>query len=277
MKKPFSAIAAGLIAVLIWSAIPAFVKIGSTADGLPFLLVCRFSIACLFFLPVLKIIFQKMKQVKLTLWLALTAILGANYYFQGLAMIDLPVSWYLIIFCLNPILSLIFIGLKFNKKMIFSIMLSILGTLLFVNLDEISQLKSVMPFVYITVGMLTWVAYTVCIQKFQSNYTNVETTALTQLVSLFSCLWIWIFSGAEIIPLNSNEMLSIATLGITTPIAYFGFNACLKAAPRFSIVSQYLEPVFGVLIGLLFFNESLSVAQWIGAGFILIGTVTQES
>jgi len=276
MKNTFNSILWGLTAVLIWAAIPAFVKIGSTTESLAFLLVCRFFIASLIFLPRIISILKKMTQINLNLWIGLIFILGANYYFQGLAMIELPVSWYLIIFCLNPILSLIFIGLEINKKTLISVGLSVLGTLLFVKFDEISKMQSLRPFIYITIGMLTWVAYTVVIKKFQVAFNNVETTAITQFVSFFSCVGIWIIDGTKIAALNSTQTLSILILGITTPIAYYGFNACLRKVPRFSIISQYLEPVFGVLIGLIFFQEFLSWAQYVGAALIIFGTVALE-
>ncbi len=273
MKNNYSAITWGLLAVLIWSAIPAFVKIGSTAETLPFLLVCRFLIASLLFAPFYKTIFNKVSQVPLKLWLSLTAILGANYYFQGLAMIDLPVSWYLIIFCLNPIFSLLFLGININRKTGLAIGLSVLGTLAFVRIDEVSQMKSLWPFLYITLGMFSWVFYTVVIKKFQTAYTNIETTALTQIISLVSCLVVWIILGSKVSSLNSSEVWAIMILGLSTPLAYFGFNVCLRQMPRFSVLSQYLEPVFGVIIGLMFFGESLSIIQSIGALLIIIATV----
>ena len=65
-------------------------------------------------------------------------------------------------------------------------------------------------------------------------------------------------------------------LGLLTPLAYFGFNACLRREPKFSVVSQYLEPAFGVLIGLVFFKESLSLEQFFGASLIVFATVSLE-
>ncbi len=277
MKKSFSAVIWGLIAVLIWSAIPAFVKIGSDCENLPFLLVCRFLIASIIFFSYLKIILRKLHLISFSRWLALGIVLGANYYFQGLAMIELPVSWYLVIFCLSPILSFIFIGLNLNKKTLVSVGFSVLGTLLFVDFHEILKMPSLMPFFYISIGMLTWVAYTVMIKCFQTEFSNIETTAITQFISLFSCVLIWICAGFKIEALNSQESLSIVILGISTPIAYYGFNSCLRQVPRFSIISQYLEPVFGIIIGLLFFGESLSFVQGVGTSLIIIGTVLLES
>lgn len=276
MKTSFKPIFWGLTAVFIWSALPAFVKVGSTASTLPFLLVCRFFLASTVFIPKISSLTKKFSRIGIQWWCLLSLILGANYYFQGLAMIELPVSWYLIIFCLNPLLSLIFIGIQFDKRLLFSVALSLIGTLAFVQPSEILKMQSFKPFLYITIGMFTWVAYTVLIKKFQKVYSDIETTAITQFVSLAACFSIWCFNGLRLTSLNRSEIISIVLLGISTPIAYFGFNACLRQLPKFSIVSQYLEPVFGIFIGLIFFEESLSLIQFLGASMIIFGTISLE-
>jgi probable blue pigment (indigoidine) exporter len=267
----------GLFAVALWAAIPAFVKIGTSADTLPFLLVLRFGIASLFFLPILKRIFTNVNKIPWQLWLALFISLGANFYFQGLAMIDLPVSWYLVIFCLNPLFALIFLGISLHRKLIIGISLSILGTLLFVNINEVSTQYGIWPFIYLTMGMLTWVSYTVLAKKFQSVYSSLEMTGITQVVSLIASVGIWLATGSHIFTLNTEVVVAVLSLGILTPLAYYAFTSCLKVMPRFSVVSQYLEPVFGILIGFVFFHESFSIFQLIGSAMIVIGSVAVES
>ncbi len=276
MKSNLSAIIWGLFAVLIWSAIPAFVKIGSTADSLPFLLVCRFSIASLVFLPILKTILVRFNKIPKKLWLTLTIVLTANYYFQGLAMIDLPVSWYLIIFCLNPILALFTLKIKMTRKTWLAISFSIVGTLAFVNMEEILKMQSLLPFVFLILGMLTWVAYTFTIKKFQAVFSDVETTAITQFSSLIGCLLAFIFFGSKVSSLSVSQTAAIIALGLFTPLAYYGFSVCLRKLPKFGILSQYLEPVFGVLIGFVFFKEILSLQQIVGATLIVISTIALE-
>lgn len=266
----------GLFAVAIWAAIPAFVKIGSSADTLPFLLVLRFGIASIFFLGSLRTILTRVTKINLHLWLALIACLGANFYFQGLAMVDLPVSWYLIIFCLNPLFSLIFLGIRFNIKLIFGIVLSILGTLLFIDIEQIRFIYGIWPIIYITIGMFTWVIYTVLVKRFQLIYSNVEVTAVTQFCALLACLLIWIATGLNTFSLNSEAIIPVIALGVLTPLAYLGFTTCLKEMPKFGVVSQYLEPVFGLLIGYFIFKESLTNIQIAGSLMIIIGSVTVE-
>lgn len=276
MKNNLSAVLWGLFAILIWSAIPAFVKVSSTVESLPFLLVCRFLLASLLFLHIIKRISIQFNKVPKRLWILLTIVLAANYYFQGLAMIHLPVSWYLIIFCLNPILALLALQVRMTRKTWLGITFSIIGTLAFVRLDEVMKMQSLLPFLFLFIGMITWVGYTFIIKKFQSTYSNVETTAITQFSSLIGCLCIWVLFGTKINSLNLPEAASVLALGLFTPLAYYGFNVCLRKLPKFGILSQYLEPVFGLAIGFIFFKEVLSLQQLFGAGLIIVSTIALE-
>lgn len=267
----------GLFAVALWAAIPAFVKIGSTFETLPFLLVLRFAIASVFFIPLIPKMRARLSKIPLKLYVAMTVCLGANFYFQGLAMIHLPVSWYLIIFCLNPLFALVFMGIAFNRRLLLGVVLSIAGTMLFVNPQEIQSTYGWLPIFYVFIGMMTWVAYTVLIKRFQAVFTNAEVTGLTQFSALFACAAIWMFNGLHTFQLTSENTTSVLALGVLTPLAYFSFASCLKTMPRFGVVSQYLEPVFGILIGVLFFQETLSTVQIIGSAMIVFGSVTIES
>lgn len=276
-NSKIQAMALGLFAVALWAGIPAFVKIGSTVESLPFLILLRFSIASIFFLKLAPKIFRKIKQVGWFSVFTLSACLGANFYFQGLAMVSLPVSWYLIIFCLNPLFALILLGTKINMRLLLGIGASMLGTLLFININEIRTNYGLLPIVYIFIGMITWVLYTVLAKRFQKVYSSTEFTGLTQFAALFASLIIWITSGLPTMSLSTNSLMSVVALGALTPLAYFSFNSCLRASPQFGIVSQYLEPVFGIAIGICFFGEALSLVQIVGSALIIMGSVTMES
>jgi drug/metabolite transporter (DMT)-like permease len=273
----FRPIIFGVLAVLIWAAIPAFVKVGSTVETLPFLLVLRFLIASLFFLPSIPSVREKCRTISAKSWLALTVILGANFYFQGLAMIELPVSWYLVIFCLNPILALLLLKIRLNWKVFLGLAGCVAGTLLFINPEEISTQYSIYAFICLFIGMLTWVIYTLMSKRFQQVLTSVEMTAVTQWLSLMAAAVIWIGLGSQMFKIDAAQMGAVVALGVFTPLAYYFFNACLRTHPKFSIVSQYLEPVFGIVIGFAFFGEQLGMIQLIGTALIVAGSTVIES
>lgn len=277
INSKLTPISMGLLAVALWAAIPAFVKVGSTTETLPFLLVLRFLISSLIFVPFLPKVWRKRHGIPVRLFLLMSVCLGANFFFQGLAMVHLPVSWYLIIFSLNPLFALLLMGIQIRRRAFIGIMLAIVGTLLFVDAREVHSNYGILPIIYVTIGMLTWVVYTLLARKFHATYSNSEVTALTQFSALAACAVIWAFYGLPIATLDGTQTMAVFALGALTPLAYFGFNACLRALPRFGVVSQYLEPVFGIAIGIAFFNESLTLIQALGSFLIVVGSATTES
>lgn len=268
-------IIAGILAVFLWAAIPAFVKVGTTEQNLSYLLVLRFMLASLLFLPVVGRILKKATKIPARQWGLLTIVLGMNYYFQGLAMHGVPASWYVVIFSLNPIIALALLKIPISKKKLLGLLLAFSGTLLFVS-SEFGH-APILAIFYIFIGMLTWVVYTKFIQNFQKVYTDIESSALTQFVSLFASLLIWAWQSCPTQSLNSLEMSSMLALGTTTPVAYFCFSYCMRRTPSFGIVSQYLEPVFGVVIGVTLFHETLTTAQLLGAAAIVFGAIRTEA
>lgn len=259
---------AGTFAVLIWAAIPALVKTGSTGSNLSLLLMLRFLIASFLFLPIARSIWRKLNKPDLKILFAMSVVLGANFFFQGIAMQNLPASWYVVIFSLNPVLALIGVKTKMTSKILINIFLMLLGTVLFIDFKQVANSHLSLSFAYVFVGMLTWVSYTLLLTKIQKKFTDYEVTGLTQQLALISCFVIWLLCGHPT-DLIAGQIPSIISLGVLTPLAYFLFSYCLRRNPAFGILSQYLEPVFGVLIGYLFLNESLSYVQIIGALLIV--------
>ena len=269
-------ILAGILSVFIWSVIPALVKVGSHSDTLTFFLVGRFVIASILFLPFLKSILLKGTQISLKNWILLTLILAGNFYFQGQAMETVPTSWYLVVFSLNPVLALLFIGAKWSRNLVVGLSISIIGSLFFINSSDFKIANDWMALMYMLLGMLTWVAYTFMIKRFQGIFTDSEATGVTQFLALIGVSAIWLAKGMPAPILPPIEMISIGLLGVVTPLAYFLFSYSLRRTPRFGIVSQYLEPLFGAMVGVAFLNESLTIASLLGAVAIIAGAVKVE-
>lgn len=99
---------------------------------------------------------------------------------------------------------------------------------------------------------------------------------MTQFIAFLACLLVWVGSGSVTFSPSQTEWISILALGTLTPLAYYSFTSCLRVMPKFSIVSQYLEPVFGVLIGISLFGEVLTLPQVAGSILIIAGSVAIE-
>lgn len=264
-------IVAGVGAVFLWSAIPALVKLGSLNQDISFLIVLRFAVSTLIFIPLLPRVFAKCRFISWKMLLLLATTLACNFFFQGLAMKELPASWYIVIFSLNPILVLVAFGVRLNLRLMVWTTIPLLGTFLFIEGGGGWQF-SALAMIYLVFGMLTWVLYTILLKKIQVHINDLEITALTQVAALVGSIVIWLARSAPHQILSREDLFSIVVLGISTPLAYFGFSYCLRRTPVFGIVSQYLEPVFGVIIGVLAFHESLNLAQGLGALAIVWGT-----
>lgn len=270
--KNSGAIFAGILAVVIWAAIPSLVKIGSGPENFIQFLVLRFALALVFFVHVVPALWRKASGIEPWRFIALGSVLAANYYFQTVAMQRLPASWYIVIFSLNPILALIALRLQLSRQLITATLVSAVGTLLFVQSSDLSALMNVWTFACLVLGMLTWVLYTILIAGFQKTYSDFEATALTQIVAFISLSLLWGTHGFPSVAWSAVHWPSVLILGLSTPLAYFGFNYCLRRVPAFCVVSQYLEPVVGVALGVVLFKEQLSAVQMCGALAIVIGT-----
>jgi drug/metabolite transporter (DMT)-like permease len=160
--------------------------------------------------------------------------------------------------------------------MIISISFSLIGTLLFFWSDLLADDGLTINFEYLkligfaVLGMLTWILYSFQAKKLQNIFNDTHITVITQVCSLFSCFLIWFFSkGLNEIRLPSLS-LSVVLLGLSSPIAYFAYSYCIRRLPGFAMTSQFLEPVVGLFIGVLYFAETITLLKYLGVAIILV-------
>lgn len=268
----FRVIAAGLLAVFIWGAIPVAVKLTLSTLSVSQYLFLRFAMGLVIMTPWLRLVMRKRVSFNLWWWIALTLDLGANYFFQTLAMQGMPASWYIVIFALNPILALVVLRVRLTKRVWLSVAVATLGTLLFTQTGDFSTPIRTLDVVCIVIGMLTWVFYTLIVSKLQKHYSDVEITAVTQFLSFVAVVVIWGASGFPFVGLQGEGLGGVLFLGLCTPAAYFLFSYALRYMPAFGVASQYMEPVFGVALAYLVFGETLTLAQSAGAVGIIAAT-----
>lgn len=263
-------IIAGILAVFIWAVIPCLVKTGTETLPVSFFLFARFLIASVFMIYWLPRVLRKVTKLKFWIWLLLLLDLGANYFFQAIAMKELPVSWYIVIFSLNPVLSLLLLRVPVTKSLVSAVIISMIGTFCFLNFNEMNLHIGLLAVSSLIIGMLTWVIYTFMIKTFQTVYSDIEVTTLTNFVSLLATFLIWCSFGFEIATPNSHEMISVFVLGIGTVLAYALYSYSMRLTPTIGVMSQYLEPIFGVAAAYFMFNESLNLLQFVGATSIIV-------
>ena len=268
--KNIKSLIAGTLAVFIWAVIPCLVKGGVENTSISFFLFLRFAIASIILIYWIPGVLKRFTKVNLLLWVSLLTDLGANYYFQTIAMKSFPVSWYIVIFSLNPILSLFLLRIRFTKTLIAAILISLFGTALF-DTQQMEPLSvSFSEVASLIIGMLTWVFYTFLIKKFQIIYNDLEVTTLTNVTSLAAITLIWSFSGFSYETPSAATISAASILGIGTVLAFAFYSFAMRRTPVFGVMCQYLEPIFGVAAAYFVFHESLSFIQILGAALIIV-------
>lgn len=267
----------GIIAVLLWSVLPVLVKSSFLEIPVSYFLVLRFSISLVLFIWFLPQILRKLLQVKLSYNILFAAILGANYFLQSLAIKNMPVSWYIVIFSLNPLISCLLLRIKFNKNLILSFILSILGVCLFLFTDiKTLQSISLSSFVFLVAGMFLWVFYTLMAKEYQKSMSDFEIMNASNIYSLFSAMLVWSFFNFPTVPvttLSSGSLIALFLSSVGLPVAYFLYLYSLRRTPTFSQLSQYLELIFGLIFSICIFNEKISLHQLFGSFLIIVALV----
>jgi len=266
-------ILAGSGSVLIWSLAPLVIKRG--VEGLPilFYLFFRFLLSTTLLLPWARSVFARRRSLPARDWLLLTLILGANYSLQTWALEGLPASWYIAVFSLHPLLALAGLRVRFSAALGAAIALSIAGAGLFVGMANVADPPSLGAWLALFGGMLTWVLYTLVIRRFQRVYSDVEVTALTTFLSFVFFAAAWAATGFAFVGLTEAHFAAIGGAGLLLPVAFFLFSVSLRETPVFCVMSQYLEPVIGLLGAVIFLGEGMTPAQVGGGLLILAGTL----
>lgn len=92
------------------------------------------------------------------------------------------------------------------------------------------------------------------------------------VVNLILGSLLWILSGFQVFSLAQTLPLVIAGM-LTTGGAYFYFQAVMQEETSRVIILLQLQPLFVLVFSLLFFNQRLSLLQFIGFALILVATI----
>jgi drug/metabolite transporter (DMT)-like permease len=134
--------AAGLLAIAIWAAIPSVVKVALQGTDISLFLLLRFMVPAPCFLLSLSRLRKKLMPGDGRRFVALGLVLGLNYTLQTHAMNGLPASWYIVIFSLSPIISLMVLKTRLSRTVSMLVATAVVGTLLFVPTGETFQTGS---------------------------------------------------------------------------------------------------------------------------------------
>ncbi len=271
-NENIKAIIATLLAIFIWGGLPSIVKIALSDLSISSFMVIRFFFASLFLLPFLNSIIRNCRKVSLPLWGASFLIIGTMFSSQTLAISLLPVSYYIIIFSINPVIIALFFRYRFQWQSIIGIGVVTISLFLFLtSSSHETQSLNILSFLIVSIGMISWVFYSVLIKKLQSTYNDMQITALTCYIGAIINGIFLFFHSNRVMEWQPHAIFLSGTAGIVSVFAFFCYSYGMRYQPKFCIFGQYLEPVLGLVIAAVLVGDHLSLLQLISGLLVLTG------
>jgi len=268
-----------LLLASFWGASFLFMRVATPEFGV-FALVCvRVAVAALFLLPIAFIarksrpIWQHWKPITLV-GLTNTAI---PFCLFSYATLHLEAGYTSVINATAPmfgaLIAVLWLKDKLNRAAVMGLLVGFSGVLILV-MEKYSPGAS-LPILPILAGLGATLLYGVAACYIKAKLQGVESLAVAAGSQLFStlmllplALWFWPQNQLSFSAWNAAILLGVLCTGLAY-LMYFRLIASAGATKAITVA--YLVPVFGVLWGVLFLQEKLSLHLLLGAAFILFG------
>lgn len=268
-----------LLLAALWGASFLFMREGAPQFGPIPLMMLRTAIAALFLLPCLLWLRQQRAVVQhwrpiLIVGLTNTAIPFCLFAYTSLF---LGAGFTSILNATAPmfaaLIALVWLGQRLSKAAIAGLLIGFSGVFVLLTARQgPEQSVQIVPMLC-ALGAASLYGFAANYSK--SRLQGVPSMAIASGSQIFSALvlaplawWSW-----PIVPPDNNAWIQVLILGVAcTGIAYIMYFHLLdQVGVGKAITVAYLVPVFGVLWGVLFLQESVTVVMLIGAAFILFG------
>ena len=183
---------------------------------------------------------------------------------------EVPVTWYILFFSASPILTFAMLPGKKPRETYLYSALALAGTVIFLNPTNVAHYPSAIALLYLLVSVTSWVLLTRLMIAMHKAYSDMEISFILNFCN---------FSGALALMLNHElvfamnatfSLLALIAIAVRSPIAAYLFSVSLRASPTFVIAAQYLELVFGSIIGIALFHEIPTLYEYAGASLIIV-------
>jgi len=263
----------------IWGASFIFMKIGSPEFGPVLFMAMRTLVASLFLLPLLLI--SKQQSALTGVWKNIFIVGTLNtaipFVLFGWATLTLSAGNTAVLNGTTPMFGAIVAYFWLKDKLSFSAAIGIFVGFLgvyFLMFDKIMIEKSpvILPILAVMVAALCYGISANYTKKYLTGISPLALAAGSQISATIILVPIALFFLPQQLP-SSAATLSVITLGVLcTGIAYILFFRLLGAlGPTKAISVTYLIPIFGIIWGILFLNESITYWTVFGAILICIG------
>lgn len=163
---------------------------------------------------------------------------------------------------------------KLSKWQMLGLLLGVLGVFVLVGngvaFDFSGQFLNPMA---VLVATLSYGASASYIKRYCADLSALKMTFGSMLMGAFVLVPLAYYFWPEV-PISFNAWLAVLGLGaFSTAYAYvMYFRLIEEVGPAKAISSTFLIPVFGMLLGELFLNESITLRMMVGGVIILLGT-----
>lgn len=194
------------------------------------------------------------------------------------AVTTLPLAEATLLQYLHPaftaIIALLFLRERIHLATIVCIVLSIIGLFLMVRPQSVISGEMVFPFMSIVAGILgalgSAVAYVLVRKLSQTEDSSVIIFYFPMIALPLAVL----LPGDEFVLPDFNATILLLLVGVFTQVGQVGLTKAMQTehAGRATAYS-YVQVVFAVILGWLFFSELPSGWTWLGGGLIMLGAL----
>lgn len=262
-----------MMAITLWAALPTLTKMTLHDMSLPTFLMLRFCASSILLLYFFKSILRKILKISWINWFLFSAVITVMFISQTYAIQEIPVSEYVIIFTLAPIIMILCLRYYLAWPAIVGILISIVCLFWFLTSSSKNNVFQLLPCIAVITGMLSWVFYSLLIRRFQNVYNDGEITALTSYIGAIIYINIFMVENHSIIYPDAKSISLAVLTGIFSAVAFFCYSYGMRYLPKFSVFGQYIEPIISVVIASFFLGNMLSGEQYVAGVCVLFGTV----
>lgn len=168
-------------------------------------------------------------------------------------------------------------GESLNTYRVVGFLLGFLGILVLLGPAALAKLESganvVISMLAILAGAVSYAINTILAKRLPNESLLAISTAVLVVASLIMLPALLTFEGQWMVEMSSVGFMSLVLLGVfPTAVATFIYFAVIaRVGPSFLSQINYLIPVWAVLMGIAFLNETIGLNAFIALAIILLG------
>jgi drug/metabolite transporter (DMT)-like permease len=283
-KVPIRAYSALLLSTLCWGLAPVATRYLLISFTPLQLVLIRFVLAALFFLPLLTPLRRFHWSVKKVSWVVFCGMAGVIGYnvpvAYGLRVIPSSLAGLLI--ATEPIWILLIAAFVLREKitwtMVIGLLLSVLGiTVLFgqAYVDATWNMRNFAGALLILLAAFMWAMYTVSVRRLSKEVGARTATALTMIVGTFPLLTWWDSHTWSLLRyLSGAAWIALVLLTVGSTVAatiLWNYGVAYTTSSQASIF-LYLIPLISIIGGTLFLHEHTSILTLL-SGLLILGGI----